>query len=231
MTIGRVIVVEDNDLFRTAMKSLIEGQTGLEVVAEADSGDAALDAIRRVPADLVLLDLRLPDTHGYELLQRIRAEAELKILVVTLFESDETVAAVLRHGAHGYCTKDASRRELLDAVRRTLAGECCIVRTARGYPSEKREDDRLGCVNSVSWTYFNREPSYPGTLRNCSRAGCYFESAQSVSPGATINLRMDALDLQSAPSGGKHMRWNVLAVVKWCQKVEDRYGVGVKYLQ
>lgn len=230
MNSGRVIVVEDNDLFRTALKSLIEGQADLQVVAEADSGDAALDAIRRVPADLVLLDLRLPDTQGYDLLQRIRAEAELKILVVTLFESDETVAAVLRHGAHGYCTKDASRRELLDAVRRTLAGERCIVRTARGYPSEKREDDRLGCDNPVNWAYFNREPAYAGTVRNCSRAGCYFESGHPVSPGATINLRMDALDLQGAPPGGKHMRWNVLAVVKWCQKVEDRYGVGVKYL-
>jgi CheY-like chemotaxis protein len=226
----RIIVVEDNDLYRAAMRTLIEAQEGLEVVAEAENGDAALEAVRRIPADLVLLDLRLPDTQGYDLLQRIKAIVPVKILVVTLFESDETVAAVLRHGADGYCTKDASRRELVDAVRRTLAGERHVIRTAMGYPSEKREDDRLGCDSTVNWTYFNREPTYAGKVRNCSRGGCCFESVQSIAPGSTINLRMDTLDLQGDRAGGKHMRWNVLAQVKWCHKLDDRFGVGVKYL-
>jgi CheY-like chemotaxis protein len=226
----RIIVVEDNDLYRAALRALIDGEDGLEVVGEAENGDKALEIVQHTDADLVLLDLRLPDIHGYELLQRIKDVVPVKILVVTLFESQDTVASVLRHGADGYCTKDASRRDVVQAVRRTLAGETSVVRTSQGYPFEKREDDRLGCDSTVNWSYFNRELVYTGKVRNCSRTGCYFETPHPVSAGSTVSLRMDSLEPSGNGEATQHMRCNVLAQVKWCQKVADRYWIGVKYL-
>ena len=226
----RIVVVEDNDLYRAALKTLIDAEEGLEVVAEAENGDTALEAVRRAPPDLVLLDLRLPDTHGYDLLERIKEIRAVKVLVVTLFESPETVAAVLSRGADGYCTKDASRRDLVEAVHRTLAGETSVVRTSQGYPFEKREDERLGCDSAVHWSYFNRGGTFLGTVRNCSRNGCYFETPQPVAGGGTIHLRLDPNESPSEREGGQHLRWNVLAEVRWCQKIEDGYGLGVKYV-
>jgi len=80
----KIMIVEDNDLYRAALKDLIDAQDYLEVVAEAGSGEEALEIIKRFPADLVLLDLRLPGASGYDVLREISPSAETKVLVLTI---------------------------------------------------------------------------------------------------------------------------------------------------
>ena len=112
----KIIIVEDNDLYRAALKDLINSQDQLEVVAEAGSGREALKIIKQFPADLVLLDLRLPDRNGYDILPEISKNADVKILVLTILESDHNIWAAFEAGADGYCFKDVSSQELLELV-------------------------------------------------------------------------------------------------------------------
>jgi DNA-binding NarL/FixJ family response regulator len=118
----KIIIVEDNDLYRAALKDLINAQDELEVVAEAGNGGEALQIITQFPADLVLLDLRLPDRSGYDILPEISKNADVKILVLTILESDHNIRAAFEAGADGYCFKDVSSQELINAISSVLAG-------------------------------------------------------------------------------------------------------------
>ena len=118
----KIIIVEDNDLYRAALKDLINAQENLEVVAETASGREALTIIKDFPADLVLLDLRLPGRSGYDVLPEISKSADVKILVLTILESDHNIRAAFEAGADGYCFKDASSQELINAISSVLAG-------------------------------------------------------------------------------------------------------------
>jgi len=112
----KIIIVEDNDVYRAALKGLINAQDHLEVVAEAGSGGEALKIIKQFPADLILLDLRLPDRNGYDILPEISKNADVKILVLTILESDHNIRAAFEAGADGYCFKDVSSQELINAI-------------------------------------------------------------------------------------------------------------------
>ena len=101
----KIIIVEDNDLYRAALKDLINAQTQLEVVAEAGSGGEALKTVKQFPADLVLLDLRLPGGSGYDILPELSKSVDAKILVLTILESDHNIRAAFEAGA----TATASR--------------------------------------------------------------------------------------------------------------------------
>ena len=118
----KIIIVEDNDLYRTALKDLINAQEHLEVVSEVGSGGEALKIIKQFPADLVLLDLRLPDRSGYDILPEISKSAVAKILVLNILESDHDIRAAFEAGADGYCFKDVSSQDLLSAITSVLAG-------------------------------------------------------------------------------------------------------------
>jgi DNA-binding NarL/FixJ family response regulator len=118
----KIIIVEDNDVYRAALKGLINAQDHLEVVAEAGSGGEALKIIKQFPADLVLLDLPLPEGSGYDILPEISKSADAKILVLTILESDHNIRAVFEAGADGCCFKDVSSQDLINAISSVLAG-------------------------------------------------------------------------------------------------------------
>ena len=118
----KIIIVEDNDLYRAALKDLINAQDHLEVVAEACSGVEAIKTIKQFSADLVLLDLRLPEASGYDVLPEISKSTDAKILVLTILESDHNIRAAFEAGADGYCFKDVSSQELLNAISSVLSG-------------------------------------------------------------------------------------------------------------
>jgi two-component system, NarL family, nitrate/nitrite response regulator NarP len=118
----KIIIVEDNDLYRAALKDLINAQDHLEVVAEACSGVEAIKTIKQFSADLVLLDLRLPEASGYDVLPEISKSTDAKILVLTILESDHNIRAAFEAGADGYCFKDVSSQELINAISSVLAG-------------------------------------------------------------------------------------------------------------
>jgi len=118
----KIIIVEGNDVYRAALKDMISAQDHLEVVAEANSGVEAIEIIERYPADLFLLELQLSEPSGYDILPEISKSADTKILVLNSLESDHNIRAAFEAGADGYCFKDVSSQDLLNAISSVLAG-------------------------------------------------------------------------------------------------------------
>jgi DNA-binding NarL/FixJ family response regulator len=106
------------------MRAMLAREPDLEVVAEAANGEEALRACRSSRPDLILMDVRMPRMDGLEATRAIKAEyPKTAILIVTTHESPEYLLDAIRAGAAGYVLKEATRRELLDAVRGVLGGE------------------------------------------------------------------------------------------------------------
>jgi DNA-binding NarL/FixJ family response regulator len=122
----RVLVVDDQPLIRHSLRLIIDAASDLTVVGEADTGEAAVARARQLRPDLVLMDIRMPGGDGIDATRRISTDPALagtRILVLSMFELDEYVHGALRAGASGFLLKDAEPAQLVDAIRRTHAGE------------------------------------------------------------------------------------------------------------
>jgi DNA-binding NarL/FixJ family response regulator len=120
----KIFIVEDHQLFREGLKALLASAEDLQVVGEAADGLAAVQEIPKFNPDLVLLDLSMPRMNGFSTLLEIRRTLpDLKVLVLTIHESDQYVLQAFEAGANGYCNKDCSREELRLAVRSVLEGK------------------------------------------------------------------------------------------------------------
>jgi CheY-like chemotaxis protein len=225
----KIVIVEDNDLYRAALKDLINTQEQLEVVAEAGSGGAALAMINQFPADLVLLDLRLPGRSGYDVLPEISKRTDAKILVLTILESDHNIRAAFEAGADGYCFKDVSSQELLTAIASVLNGARYISRPTLSYPEERRAEQRQACDCNIVWAYFNKDNLVSARMLNCSRTGCYFETLQNLTTGATVSIRLERSGTEPQNTAAGSVRSNAVAEVKWCDQRDYQYGAGVRY--
>jgi DNA-binding NarL/FixJ family response regulator len=116
----RVVVVDDQVLLRMGLRTLLETEDDLELVAEAGDGRAGLAVTRRTLPDVVLMDIRMPVLDGLAALREITADpalARVRVIMLTTFELDEYVFAALRAGASGFVLKDADPDELVRAVR------------------------------------------------------------------------------------------------------------------
>jgi DNA-binding NarL/FixJ family response regulator len=120
----RVVVADDHPLFRRGMVAMLAGAPGVAVVGEAGTGTEAVAATVATGADVVLMDLKMPEMGGIQAIRELRRVApEAHILVVTLFEDDDSVFLSLRAGAQGYVLKDAREEEFLRAIEAVAAGE------------------------------------------------------------------------------------------------------------
>jgi len=128
MTI-RVLLADDQVLLRSSLAALIEQEDDMEVVGEAgDGNEAVLLALRHRP-DVVLMDVRMPDSDGLDATARILAEssaAEMRVIMLTTFELDDYVLRALRAGASGFLLKGIEPRELLSAIRRVADGDALL---------------------------------------------------------------------------------------------------------
>jgi DNA-binding NarL/FixJ family response regulator len=124
MSAIRVLVVDDHQLFREGVAALL-GSTGVaDVVGEADHGEAAIELAAALRPDVILMDVQMPDMNGLEATRRIlRVQEDVGIIVVTMFEDDETVFAAMRAGARGYVLKGAGQDELVRAIEAVARGE------------------------------------------------------------------------------------------------------------
>lgn len=114
----RVLIVDDHPTFRMGLAALVNSQPDMEVQAEVDTGEEALDHYRKTPADVVLMDLRLPGLGGVEAtLALLAAHPEAKVIVLTTFDTDEDVYRGLQSGAKSYLLKDMSTAEIIGTIR------------------------------------------------------------------------------------------------------------------
>lgn len=120
----RVLVVDDHPVVRRGLHSMLDGESGISVVGLASSGKEGLQLAEKLNPDVVLLDLRMPDMSGVEVIAALRAgRPDSKILVLTNYQLDEDIFNALDAGALGYLLKSASQEEVLEALRAVSQGK------------------------------------------------------------------------------------------------------------
>jgi DNA-binding NarL/FixJ family response regulator len=119
----KVMLVDDQNLVRKGVRSLLELSAEIEVVAEASDGQEAIRTIPEVAPDVVLLDMRMPGLNGVDVLRKLGELDQLPpTIILTTFDDHDLVLAGIRHGARGYLLKDVALQELVDAIKTVAAG-------------------------------------------------------------------------------------------------------------
>jgi DNA-binding NarL/FixJ family response regulator len=120
----RVVLADDHPVVRSGLRALLESLPDYEVVAEATDGEAAVRETQLMRPDVVLMDIRMPGLDGIEATRRVRSAVPgAAVLVLTMFDDDDTVFAAMRAGAQGYLLKGAEQAEIDRAIRSVVAGE------------------------------------------------------------------------------------------------------------
>ena len=119
----RIFFADDHAMVRSGLGQIFAITPGMEVVQEADNGDAVLPLLRTVECDILLLDLNMPGISGPDLIARVKAHLpKLPILVLSMHNTGQAAARSLKAGAHGYVTKDCEPEILIEAVRKVAGG-------------------------------------------------------------------------------------------------------------
>jgi two-component system response regulator DevR len=123
----RLLIVDDSEVVRTGLRTLLGGEPALAVLGEAGTVAAGLDACRRLRPDVVLLDIRLPDGSGLDACKKIRHEfPEINVLILTSVIDDTVVDDAIRAGAHGYLLKEIDGRGLVSAIHEVAEGRSIL---------------------------------------------------------------------------------------------------------
>jgi DNA-binding NarL/FixJ family response regulator len=123
----RVLIADDHALVRAGIRALVEKIEGMVVVGEAGKGSEALELVRELQPDLMLLDITMPDGGGFEVLEQVTKKyPEIKIVVLTVHEAGEYAIRALREGAAGFLPKSAASTELEQAIQTVVRGEVYI---------------------------------------------------------------------------------------------------------
>ncbi len=129
MSVIRVLLADDQALVRASFAMLVESARDMEVVAQARNGAEAVELARTERADVVVMDIRMPELDGIEATRLIAADDDLagvKVLVLTTYDTDDHIVEALRAGASGFLVKDTKPAELLAAIRTVAAGEALL---------------------------------------------------------------------------------------------------------
>lgn len=120
----RVLLVDDHAMFRAGIRALLEAEGRVEVVGEAGSGDEAVDRVRELKPDVVVMDLAMPGSNGLEATRRINAlDLHTSVLVLTVHAEEEYLVPVVEAGASGYLTKTSADTDLLEAIKVVARGQ------------------------------------------------------------------------------------------------------------
>ncbi len=120
----RVLIADDHPLFRKGLRGLLESVTGIEVVGEATEGEEAIALAERLLPDVILMDINMPGVNGIEATRRIlHVNPSVGVLVLTMYEDDDSVFAAMRAGARGYLLKGVDQEEVLRAINAVSSGE------------------------------------------------------------------------------------------------------------
>jgi DNA-binding NarL/FixJ family response regulator len=133
MTPIRIVIADDQALFREGLRTLLSTRPEVEVVGEAANGEEALALVERLEPHVVLMDLRMPVVDGIQATARMRERwPDIPVLVLTTFDDDASLFGALRAGAAGYLLKDVSSETLLSAVTAAARGEAFLQSTVTG---------------------------------------------------------------------------------------------------
>ena len=120
----RILIVDDHPLFRDGLRALLESVPDLQVMGEATTGNEVIALATSLQPDVILMDIKMPGMNGIEATRRIlHTSPHIRILILTMFEDDESVFAAVRAGARGYLLKGAVQEETLRAIRAVASGE------------------------------------------------------------------------------------------------------------
>ncbi|MDM1895383.1 response regulator transcription factor [Mycobacteroides abscessus] len=129
----RVLLVDDQELFRSGIAVIIDAHPGMAVVGHAADGRAALHRVEELDPDVVVMDIRMPDMDGVETTRQLfapdraaRRIKPLRVLVLTTFNLDDKAATAIRYGASGFLTKDAHPSQLCEAIRTVFTGNAVL---------------------------------------------------------------------------------------------------------
>ncbi len=139
----RVLVADDHPFFRDGLRMLLEGAPDMDLVGEATTGDEVIAMAAQLQPDVILMDIRMPGPDGIEATRRIlTASPHIGVIVVTMYEDDESVFSAMRAGARGYLLKGADRDDMLRAIRGVDRGDAifgpAIARRLIGFFSTPR---------------------------------------------------------------------------------------------
>jgi len=140
----RIIIADDHAVVREGTRTLLEREDDMEVVGEAEDGKEAVNLIEKLKPDVAILDISMPKLNGIEVTRQIKPRfPSIAILILTSYDNDEYVFALLEAGAAGYLLKDVHGHEIVDAVRSVYSGESVL------HPSIARKVIQRAIVGSV----------------------------------------------------------------------------------
>lgn len=120
----RILICDDHTLFVEGIKAMLRGEASLEIVGEARDGRQAVDLVKKLKPDVILMDVSMPDMNGFDATRRVHDfDSEVKVLMLTMHDEEELVARCLEAGAAGYIMKDAPASQLLYAIETVWKGE------------------------------------------------------------------------------------------------------------
>lgn len=155
----RICIAEDHTILRAGLRALLASHPEVEIVAEAADGLELLSAVQKHCPDLVLMDLSMPKLHGLEAIQEIRSRhPEIKVVVLTMHDTEEYVLAALQGGAQGYVLKDNTEGKLLLAINAVLAGKTYLSPEVSGKIVSSYLEGKKTVSHSSQWeTLTHRE--------------------------------------------------------------------------
>ena len=120
----RILLVDDHDLFRAGVRSILQNEEGMIVVGEYAKGEDAVNAVRAEPPDLVLMDVNMPGIGGIEATRKIlQISPDVRVIAVTVLSDDPFPSQLLDAGARGYISKGSGSQEMLEAIRMVMRGQ------------------------------------------------------------------------------------------------------------
>ena len=147
----RLLIADDHTLFREGLVALFDSMPEIEVLATLEDGPQVIEAANRLQPDIILMDIQMPKINGIEATRQIiRENPHIGIIVVTMFEDDDSVFAAMRAGARGYILKGADQQEMLRAIQAVARGEAI-----------RRVHDPAGCGS--------RRPAQRGPAQHSGR--------------------------------------------------------------
>ena len=148
----RIVIADDHAVVREGTRLLLEREQDMEVVGEASDGEQAVNLIRKHIPDVAVLDISMPKISGIEVTKRIKPELpSIAILILTAYDNDEYIFAVLEAGAAGYLLKDVPGREIVSAIRSVYSGESVL------HPSVASKVIRRAVIGSMKSSHDKQE--------------------------------------------------------------------------